>query len=156
MKTFFWRVIQLRRAFSCQTLHVSPAGLGGPGEAKAPAGAEFCVLSSGAYLAAFNSWITDEEGAATGYTLYFNVWMPCCYVLCVLPVCPFPGYSTQDLPYSSPADTSHCISWDEIQACEWKGELPVSDTLKKNLHRRPKKSVASIDFLISWIAGNVI
>lgn len=57
-------MLELWSAFSCQ----SPAGLGGHGEAKAPAGA-VCVLSSGAYLAAFNSWMTDEEGLAAGYTL---------------------------------------------------------------------------------------
>lgn len=39
---------------------------------------------------AFNSWITDEEGVAAGYTLYFNVWMPCCCSKgCVLSVCLF-------------------------------------------------------------------
>lgn len=102
----------------------------------------------------------DEEGVAAAYTLSFSAWMPCCCskgcVLPALPLCPFPGYSTQDLPYSFPADTTYCICWDEIQACECKGQLPVSVTLKKKRHRRPKKSVASIDFLISWIAGSVI
>lgn len=75
-------MVQLWSAFSCQSLNVSPAGLGGPGEAKAPAGTEFCVLSSGAYLAAFSSWIADEEGVAAGYTLMHG-----CFAAAVRAVC---------------------------------------------------------------------
>lgn len=125
MKTCFWRVIELWSAFSCQ----SPAGLGGCGEAKAPAGAVLCLVlwslpcclqQLGNWWGGFSCW------------LHANVWMPCCCRKgCMLPVCPFPACSTQDLPYSFPADTPYSISWDEIQACECKGERPVSVALKK-------------------------
>lgn len=63
-------------ACSCQSLNVSPVGLGGRGEAKAPAGTEFCVFS-GAHIV-FSCWIADEDGApADSYTLCFSAGVPC-------------------------------------------------------------------------------
>lgn len=58
-------------ACSCQPLNVSRVGLGGCGDAKAPAATEFCVFS-GAYVV-FSSWIADEDGAsADSYTFCFS------------------------------------------------------------------------------------
>lgn len=103
--------------------------------------------------------ITDENVAA-GYTLCFNVWMPCCCSKgCVLPFC-LSAHSlgaahkiSLTLSLLTHHTTSPEVRYRHVNARE---NFQFQSLLKKKKGRKGQEICGFNWILLSWIAGNVI